>query len=299
MKILITGGTGLIGQAFVRQFNENHYTVLSRSVYLVQQKLPKQVEVLSSLSSLQNLDDYDAVINLAGEPIIDKRWTEKQKNIICESRWHITQQLVDLFKKSEAPPEVFLSGSAIGVYGNRGDSLITEECPLSGNDFPIRICRQWEKIAKQAEPYTRVIYLRTGIVLDPRGGALAKMLLPFKLCLGGTIGDGRQYMSWIHYLDHIRAMDYLLKNRNISGAVNLVAPEPERNYVFARALAGALNRIAVLPAPKIVLRNLLGESSCLLLDSQKVIPQKLIDNKFEFSFPDLKMALANLLEKNK
>ena len=298
MKILITGGTGLIGTAFIRQFSNLHITVLTRSLAKAKAKalLPAEVKLIDSLQHLANLDDFDAVINLAGEPIIDKRWRARQKDIICQSRWQMTQQLVTLFANSQNPPEVFLSGSAIGIYSDRGEEVLNETSPLQGYDFPSTLCQRWEDIARQAEPYTRVVLLRTGIVLCADGGALAKLLLPFKCFLGGPIGNGQQYMSWIHYQDLIHALHYLLTEKQLTGAVNLVAPEAESNRVFSQTLARVLHRIAVIPAPKQLLKLAMGESSCLLLDSQRVVPEALLNQGFKFKFSSLKQALVDLLK---
>jgi hypothetical protein len=296
MNILITGGTGLIGSCFIKQFRCHTFTVLTRFPSKAKVQLPESSEFISSLDELHNLDNFDAVINLVGEPIIDKRWSAKQKIIITQSRLQITRRLVELIAGSKQPPKVFLSGSAIGIYGDRVDEVLTESSTLHNTDFPSELCIQWEALAKQAEPYTRVVRMRTGIVLASHGGALAKMLLPFKCCLGGIIGDGQQYMSWIHYCDHIHAMDYLLETDSVSGAVNLVAPIPEKNQVFTQALAKVLGRIAVLPVPKKILALLLGESSCLLLSSQRIVPQRLLDSGFKFRFPTLNIALQELLE---
>lgn len=295
MKILITGGTGLIGQRFIQANPSHEYTVLTRSAEKAKTKLLSSIKLLECLTQLDNLDEFDAVINLAGEPIVDKRWTEQQKRIICDSRWDITQQLVELFRVSLTPPEIFLSGSAIGVYSDHGDLLITERDVATKNDFASSVCRQWEEIAKQAEPYTRVVYLRTGIVLDPEGGALAKMLMPFKMYLGGRMGSGRQYMSWIHIQDMIGAMAFLLSHSEVKGAVNMVAPEPVTNQQFTRELATALKRFAIFPVPKTMLKLLLGESSTLLLGSQRVEPGALLEASYEFKFPEIGAALSDLL----
>ncbi len=295
MNILITGGTGLIGSAFIRQFDEHQYTVLTRSPAHAKTLLPAHVQLLDSLERLDNLDTFDAVINLAGAAIIDKRWSDQRKQEICNSRWLLTEQLVELFARSEKPPQVFLSGSAIGVYGHHGSDDLTEDSPVKERDFPTKLCLQWETIARRAEPYTRVALLRTGIVLAPKGGALGKMLLPFKLCLGGRIGSGEQYMSWIHYQDHINAMHYLLNEASVAGPVNLVAPNPQTNSQFTQALAKALGRIAIFPVPKQVMQLLLGESACLLLDSQKVLPNKLLDSGFKFKFEHLAAALNDVV----
>ncbi len=297
MRILMTGGTGLIGQAFTQQFSKYHYTVLTRSPAKAKALLPSTVTVINSLNSLQNLNDFDAVINLAGEAIIDKRWSIKQKEIICQSRWQITEKLAELFKCSQQPPKVFLSGSAIGIYQDQGANIITENSPVQEVNFPTMLCLGWESIAKQAWPYSRVVLLRTGIVLSPYGGALAKMLPPFKYWLGGRIGDGQQYMPWIHYVDYINAIDELIHNDTISGPINLVAPNAVKNTVFTKTLANTLQRKAIIPVPKQLLRLLLGESSCLLLDSLNVSPEVLLNNQFNFSYPSLKQALTDLIKK--
>lgn len=296
MKILITGGTGLIGSAFISKYSDYQFTVLTRSIAASKTRVAASVTLIDSLDSLANLDNFDAVINLAGEAIIDKRWSEAQKARICLSRWQTTQKLVELFALSASPPKVFLSGSAIGAYGHRESEVLSEESAVKVADFPSLVCLDWENAASKAAPYTRVVLLRTGIVLSKRGGALAKMLLPFKCGLGGRIADGKHFMAWIHYQDHLRAMDFLLHNSTIAGAVNLVAPEPQTNAVFTKTLGQVLRRITVLPMPKFVLKALLGESSCLLLDSQKVKPQVLLDNGFQFSFPSLAEAIRHCLQ---
>jgi len=297
MNILMTGGTGLIGRRFIEHFRQYHFTVLTRSVASAVVSLPPSVDCIESLSELENLDDFDAVINLAGEPIIDKRWSQQQKTIISHSRWGITKQLVALFANSDNPPSVFLSGSAIGVYGDRGDEILTESSLVTRRDFPSDICLRWEEIAKQAEPYTRVVLLRTGIVLSHQGGALSKMLLPFKYCLGGKIAHGDQYMSWIHEIDYINALDFILNDEKLSSAINLVAPNAVTNSVFSQTLAQSLQRPAILPMPKTILQLLLGESSCLLLDSQRVVPQAILNSGFEFHYPRLPSALNAIVKK--
>ncbi|MEX1664836.1 TIGR01777 family oxidoreductase [Zhongshania arctica] len=295
MKVLITGGTGLIGSALISSAVGFEFTVLTRSIAKAKSILPASVKYIDSLAKLHNLDGFDAVINLAGEPIIGKRWSEQQKDQICQSRWQTTEELVQLFAHSKMPPKVFISGSAIGVYGDRGDESLTEVSSIAERDFSTMLCQRWETIAKQAEPYTRVVLLRTGIVLSAQGGALAKMLLPFKCGLGGRISTGQQYMAWIHYRDHINAIHFLLNETNISGPVNLVAPNAEKNMVFTQVLAKTLHRMAIFPMPKIVLRVLLGEASSLLLDSQKVLPQTLLNRGFVFKFNKLKPALLDLV----
>ncbi|MDN3650749.1 TIGR01777 family oxidoreductase [Reinekea marina] len=295
MNILMTGGSGFLGSAFIKHSNEHTFTILTRNPERSRIQFPQAIHCISSLDSLDNLDEFDAIINLAGEPIIDKRWTDKQKAIIAKSRLSITSQLVTLITKSANPPSVMLSGSAIGIYGNGGDEALTEHPDIKNTSFSTQLCTQWEAAANQASSYTRVVNLRTGIVLSNRQGALAKMLLPFKLNLGGRLGNGEQYMAWIHYQDYLNALEFLLRNQDVSGPVNMVAPTPEKNKEFTQTLASTLNRIALFPVPEFVLKLLLGESSCLLLDSQRVVPSKLRESGFEFRYSTLSDALSNLL----
>ena len=269
--------------------------MLTRDATRAQIRLPGTVEYITSLGKLENLDEFDGVINLAGEPIIDKRWTEAQKDIICESRWSLTEQLVSLFDKSTSPPKVFLSGSAIGVYGSHGERFIDETTEVQAVDFPSTVCVLWEEIAARVSGDVRLVNMRTGIVLAKEQGALAKMLLPFKLCLGGPIGSGQQYMSWIHIDDMTAAIEFLLNEEGTYGPVNLVSPEPVSNREFTKELANKLRRIAVLRVPSLVLRALMGESASLLLDSQRLRPDKLSRSGFKFQYPTLSQALSQLL----
>lgn len=294
MNILITGGTGLIGQAIINHRPDLSFTILSRQA--APTNLASHCSWLQSLDSLTNLDTYDAVINLAGEPIADKRWSTSQKHQLTSSRWQLTEQLANLFNRSSNPPRVWLSGSAIGVYGDGGDKPLNEQSP-AGSDFAATLCNTWESHALKAADSTRVVLLRTGIVLSTKGGALGKMLLPFKLCLGGPIGKGSQYMSYIHIDDYVRAIDLLLSTDAISGPVNLTAPSPVTNTQFTQSLAKALGRIAPFWVPSPALKLLMGESSSLLLDSQRVLPYKLQEAGFEFKFSDISMALDDLLAK--
>lgn len=295
MRIFITGGTGFIGSHFIKRFPEYEYTVLARDLERAKQVLPDSVTFIESLDQIQNFDAYDAVVNLAGEPIIDKRWSGKQKDRICQSRWQLTQQLVQLIDASKSPPGVFLSGSAIGVYGNHSEQWIDESTPVESSDFPSTVCVHWEEIANRVSPQVRLVTLRTGIVLAKEQGALSKMLLPFKLGLGGPLGHGNQFMSWIHIDDMTSAMKYLLDEAEISGPVNLVSPNPVMNKMFTRALAAQLKRFAILPMPGFVLKALMGESSVLLLDSQRLKPNTLLENGFQFRYPELELALTDLL----
>jgi uncharacterized protein (TIGR01777 family) len=244
---------------------------------------------------LDDLNEFDAVINLAGEPIADKRWSQRQKAMICQSRWHTTDKLVKLFAKSSQPPGVFISGSAVGIYGNHGDEFLTEQESVFSRDFASRLCQRWEKIAQEAVPFTRLVTLRTGIVLAPKGGALAKMLPVFKCNLGGKIGSGQQFMPWIHIQDMVKAIAFLLMNKDSQGPFNLTSPHAVTNYQFTEELAHTLGKRAYFTVPKAILKPMMGEASELLLGSQRVVPEKLIEAGFKFDFPEIDDAFVDLL----
>ena len=296
MRILITGGTGLIGHHLITSLVQSgaQITVLTRFPDQAAQQLGPQVSLLSDLSLLSHLDDVDAVINLAGEPIVNKRWTRQQKEQLCQSRWHITEQLVALFHASRCPPDVLISGSAIGYYGDMGETIITEDTPPH-DEFTHRLCQQWEHIALGASTdRTRVCLLRTGVVLATDGGALKKMLPPFRLGLGGPLGNGRQYLAWIHIADMVRGILWLLNNP-LRGPFNLVSPHPVTNARFTQALGKTVHRPARLAVPATVMRLLMGESAVLLLGGQHALPQRLEASGFPFRWPDIDAALQDLL----
>lgn len=296
MKILITGATGLVGSAFIRKYGEQHeITALSRSPEKASKKLGKSVRVIASLSELDNLNNFDAVLNLAGEPIADKRWSEKQKERIQKSRFRITEQLAALIQNSERPPEVFISGSAVGFYGRQGTKKVSETEGTPHDEFSHQLCKQWEQLANEAaSPETRVCLLRTGIVVASSGGALKRMAPPFKFGLGGPIGDGQQMMSWIHIHDMVAAIDFLLHKQDCAGAYNLTAPNPVNNETFSKTLAKVLHRPAIFRVPAFVMRMAFGEMSDLLLTGQAVIPERLLAEGFKFEYPELEPALAKI-----
>lgn len=296
MKILVTGGTGLIGGHLVPRLQElgHQVTVLTRHRDTAREKLNDRVTLWDSLEDKQNLDGFDAVINLAGEPIADKRWTTEQKDRLCQSRWRITQKLADLINASESPPSVLISGSATGYYGDLGEVVVTEEEPPH-NEFTHKLCARWEQIACEAQSdKTRVCLLRTGVVLAPKGGILGKMVPPFRLGLGGPIGNGRQYLAWIHIDDMVNAILWLLDN-DLRGPFNMVSPYPVRNEQFAHALGHALQRPAILRVPATVMRLLMGESSVLVLGGQRALPKRLEAAGFPFRWYDLEEALADVV----
>ena len=296
MKILITGGTGLIGSKLIPTLLPEHDIVgLTRSVAAAEHKLGSDVKWVSSLSDLLDLNEFDAVINLAGEPIVAKRWSASQKQRLENSRWEITRKLTDLFNKSTQPPEVFISGSAIGYYGRQNAAPIDERFDKPHDEFSHQLCKKWESIALEAQSErTRVCILRTGIVLAKNEGALGKMELPFKLGLGGPIGAGDHYMSWIHINDMVAAIGLLLTQKNSSGIFNLTAPETVSNAVFSQCLAGALHRPCLLFTPKMALKLAMGEMADLLIHGQNVIPKHLLDLGFVFTHPKLDQALKHL-----
>ncbi len=296
MKVLITGGTGFIGQAFIRERQPHgvNFTCLSRTPDKVNKMFGGSVRGVSSLMEVDG-EQFDAVINLCGEPIADKRWSEAQKQRLRESRLNMTRALVEWIALSEKKPNVMISGSAIGYYGSQaGDEFLVEDSAHKPG-FTHSLCADWEAEAlRAAEHGVRVCLIRTGVVLG-HGGALNKMLLPFKLGLGGPIGTGQQWMSWIHIEDEIRAIQFLLRHHTLQGAFNLTAPEAAHNKDFTATLGRVLKRPAVLPLPPFVVEVMLGEGAELLLEGQRVFPKRLLDAGFEFTYPDLEPALEAVL----
>jgi len=240
-------------------------------------------------------DGVDAVFHLAGESIFHGRWNTQKKERIRASRVENTRHLVDIISQAENKPKTLICSSAIGYYGSQGDEKLTEHS-APGNDFLAQVCMDWEKEALRAEDYgVRVVLIRTGVVLGADGGALAQMLTPFKLGVGGRLGSGRQYMSWIHIDDLIGTMLYARENTNLRGAVNAVAPNPVTNSEFTHTLAKALHRPAILPAPGFALKILLGEFANILLGSQRVVPEALQKAGYNYTYPGLKEALKDLV----
>lgn len=298
MRVLITGGTGLIGQHLIPRLLELRHSVVvvTRHPQKARDRLDSRIEIWAGLDEQQNLDGVDAVINLAGEPIADKRWTEQQKQRLCNSRWTITRKLVELFAASQTPPSVLISGSATGYYGDTGEVVVTEEEPPH-NEFTHKLCAKWEQIACEAQSdQTRVCLLRTGVVLAPKGGILGKMTPIFRLGLGGPMGNGRQYLAWIHVDDMVNAILWLLDN-DLRGPFNIVSPYPVRNEQFSHALGHTLHRPAVLRAPATAVRLLMGESSVLVLGGQRALPKRLEAAGFGFRWYDLEEALEDVLGK--
>lgn len=299
MNILITGGTGFIGQRLCAALRRDAHQlwVLSRQPARVGALCGADVQALERLEALAPDQRIDAVINLAGEPIADKRWSQSQKKKLVDSRMDTTRAINDWIQRAEHKPEVLISGSAIGFYGDTGAREVTEDSPPV-NEFTHQLCRDWEDEALKAEAQgVRVALLRTGIVLGKGGGALRKMLPAFRFGLGGPIGRGDQWMSWIHRDDMVGIILFLLQHDHLSGAFNATAPHAVMNRQFTRTLGQVLRRPTVLPMPAFVLKLLFGEMSHLLLTGQKVIPQRLLDHGYEFRYEELDDAFREILKK--
>jgi len=294
--VLITGASGFIGSALIATLLAEGRSViaLSRSPDKLRKRFPS-IRVVDSLAQISASQRLDAIVNLAGAPILDARWSKARKALLYASRLDTTNAVVALIRRLEAVPEVLISGSAIGFYGSHGDRVLLE--PDDGRPcFAHELCRDWEQAALQAESLgVRVCLVRTGVVLG-RGGALQRMLLPFRLGLGGPIGGGRQWMSWIHLTDMVAVINYLLEHQVLAGVFNATAPEPVTNREFSRTLGAILNRPTVLPLPAWVLKLALGEGATLLTEGQRVIPGRVQEAGFVFRFPHLRHALKQILD---
>lgn len=293
--VLITGGTGFIGSVLCGEMLSRGYrlTVLSRQAADKVRSLCGPVEVIGNLESLRAHSGFDGVINLAGEGIADKRWTDGRKQALRDSRISLTLALVDIINTWKRLPEVLVSGSAVGFYGAQGDARVTEDTPPN-DEFTHKLCKDWEEAALKLQPSTvRVCLSRTGIVAGNAGGFLQRMILPFKLGLGGRLGTGRQYMPWVHRDDVVAALIWMLETPEASGAYNVVSPNPTTNREFTQCLANTLKRPAIFPAPAPLLKIALGEMSRLLLTGQRAIPARLLDSGFKFSYPTLREALKD------
>ena len=296
MHILLTGGTGLIGRELCRHWlSQGHsLTVWSRRPEKVPDLCGAQVRGIGRLEELDETP-VDAVINLAGAPIADRLWTHRRKAVLWSSRISLTETLLAWLESRGQKPQVLISGSAVGWYGDGGERELTEESPPVSEDFASQLCIAWEETAQRAEALgMRVILIRTGLVLSAQGGFLSRLLLPFKAGLGGPIGNGRQWMPWIHIDDQIGLIDFLLHQNSASGPYNACAPKPVRNREFAKTLAAVLHRPAFMPMPAFALKVGLGELSLLLLGGQRATPARLLAAGYIFRFTDLRAALDDL-----
>ncbi len=304
MKILVTGSSGLVGTAVVKALGRDGHMVCR----LMRPESAANNEVKDGFNVAWNPATGelggagvgpDAVVNLAGASIAGGRWTAERKEVLRASRIDTTRALVEALAKMNVRPSVLVSASAIGVYGNRGDELLTEESK-AGADFLAELARGWEAEALKAEALgIRVVLARFGIILSREGGALAKMLLPFKLGAGGRLGSGQQWMSWITLEDVVAILRMAIAKAAVRGAVNVVAPQPVKNVEFTKVLAKALHRPALFPAPVFALRLALGEmADALLLSSQRVAPKTLEQSGYRFLHPELPAALSAILQGN-
>lgn len=283
MRILISGASGLIGRSLSAALTLRGDTVVA----LVR---PGSSRPGVGMSQTE-LEGFGAVIHLAGENIAGGRWTVEKKRAILESRVAGTRRLAELLAALSNPPKVFITASAIGYYGHRGEELL-DETAAPGTGFLPDVCRQWEAAALPAEARMRVAHIRIGIVLDGKGGALPKMKLPFEFCVGGRLGDGDQFMSWISLEDIVGAFIHVIDTPALTGPVNGVAPEPVRNEEFTRALARVLHRPALFAVPRFAVRLMLGEMADeLILASTRVVPRRLEATGYRFRHPDLVSAL--------
>ncbi len=298
MNILLTGSTGLIGTALTR-----HLQTLGHNIYpLYRNPSTAKSHYWNPEKDQIHLDEeikIDAVIHLAGENIADSRWSQKKKDSILNSRIHGTRLLAETISQLEHRPELFISGSAIGYYGDTGDNVVDEDSPR-GSGFLSDIAAQWEAATQAAEDAgIRTIHIRTGIVLSPEGGVLQKMLFPFRMGLGGVVGTGQQYMSWISIDDVVGIITAMLDNDQMAGAYNLVAPNPVTNYTFTKSLGSALHRPTISPLPAFMARLMFGEmADALLLSSSRVATTRLKSTGYTFADIDLTETLTRLLDKN-
>lgn len=295
MAVVIAGGSGFLGQKLAERLSAEgrRVVVLSRRARAAGDSVVWQPDG-SAGDLAQHLEGAEAVVNLAGEGIADRRWSESRKAALRSSRILATRTLTRAVEACARPPRVFVSASAVGYYGPHGDEPVTETTP-PGSDFFGMLATEWEKEAQAAAGRTRLAIIRTGLVLASDGGVLGKMLLPFKLGVGGALGSGRQYMSWIHEDDWTAMVAWLIRDERAVGPFNVTAPEPVTNREFTRALGRALHRPAVIPVPAFALRLVLGELSSALLTGQRVLPTHAEQLGFRFVYADLDAALASVL----
>ena len=308
MKIVIAGGTGFLGSPLAEVYAEDGHEVrvLSRGLPAGESRHDSGTGVPGVTRVgwrpdghtgpwAAALEGADAVVNLAGEGISDARWTPERKTRLHDSRVIPTRSLVSAIASASYPPQVLVSGSGVGYYGTEGDDIKTEASP-AGTDFLAQLCQDWEAEARRAQSTTtRVVTIRTGLVLERAGGALAKMMMPYRFFAGGRMGSGRQYMSWIHRLDWIEMVRWIIDTPQISGAVNATAPAPVTNREFARALGRGMRRPALVPAPAFALNLILGEMATpMVLRGQRVIPQCALSHGFHFRYPEIDLAFRGI-----
>jgi uncharacterized protein (TIGR01777 family) len=297
MKILISGASGLVGKYLIPTLESKDY-----EVYKLVRKTPKSSDEIQwdaekgfGETEQAKLENFDAVVHLAGDNVASENWSDEKKRKIKDSRVVGTRVLVDALKKTQNQPKIFVSASAVGFYGNRQDEVLTEDS-VQGEGFLTDVCTAWEDEIVKAEEFARVVFLRIGVVLAKDGGALEKMLTPFKFGVGGAVGSGKQWMSWIAIDDLIKLIHFALENENLRGAVNAVAPNPATNAEFTGTLGKVLHRPTVFSVPAFAIKLLFGEmGETLLLQGARVVPKKLQAAGFEFEFTDLEKAMKHVL----
>jgi len=302
-KIIVTGATGLIGRKLVASLIEKKFEViiLSRDVRKAKSMFPDVKDFVEwdyqkPDEWKSRLENADAIIHLAGVNLFEKRWNEKFKSQILESRELSTRKLVDAIRSTVKKPDVFISASGIGIYGNGSDEILDEQSTI-GNDFLADVCKVWEDESQKVEAFgVRSVQIRTGLVLSNEDGALKQMLPAFKMFFGGPLGNGKQWSSWLHIDDIVAIYLHALENVSISGPINAVSPNPITMNEFAKALGKVLNRPSLFSVPKFMLKIIIGEGAEVVTGSQKVIPDKLIKNGYKFKFTKLEDALNDLLK---
>jgi uncharacterized protein len=304
MKILVAGGTGFVGLALIHELSARGHeiVVLLRSTHPSSALLPPPVTLATWDGKTpgawcRQMEGAHTVINLAGASIAAARWTDRRKKVIVESRVDSTRAIVHAIRSAQHPPRVLVNASAVGYYGTTGDGVVTEQTP-PGSDFLGTTCVQWESEALKAHAAgVRVVLPRLGVVLDRDGGAMDKMLLPFKLYVGGPLGSGRQWYPWIHRDDVVGAVIYCIERVDIEGPVNFVAPESVTMATFARELGKAMRRPSWMPVPRVLLRLVLGEMADMILEGRKIVPAKLIKSRFVYRYPTIHEALQAVVRR--
>lgn len=301
MRVIITGGTGLIGQNLATELKSRGHEIILLSRNPDKAKAPAGVAVkkwdgVSSVGWLDLVDGNTAIVNLAGESIGERRWTDERKALILNSRIHAGQAVTEAITEAHHKPKVLIQASAVGYYGPRHDEEITEDAP-AGNDFLAEVCKQWEASSTGVDTVgVRRVVIRIGVVLSLAGGALPRMLTPMWLYIGGPLGSGEQWFPWIHIQDTAQAIRFLIENEKSSGVYNLSAPNPVTNGEFTHHLGKVMQRPAVLPAPGFALKMMLGEMATLVLDGQRVVPHRLLADGFAFTYTEPRPAIQALLK---
>lgn len=300
MKIAIIGGSGFIGRNLAKELHRSgkEVVIFSRKKTLPPDliDLPKVNLISTSKPLAENFESIDVLVNLAGEPVVG-RWSETYKQALRRSRVDFTKDIITELEKVKVKPKVFIQGSAIGYYGmHESSEPVCQEGSQAGEDFLAKLCVDWENAALPAEKLgIRTILIRTGVVLSPENGALEQMLTPFKLFVGGPLGNGKQYLSWIHITDMVRGILFLMENAKAKGVFNFTAPKPCSNKEFSNVLGNVLSRPSFMPVPSFAITALYGEGAEVILKGQNVLPTRLLASGYQFQFPELKLALENLL----